>query len=190
MNDLLHHLPVIAVLLIWAERLREIMTKRDTVPGRRRELWTFSLFMACGVLMCIGGIAEYYLRAWNPVWPRFALGLALSIGSFVLRRRTIAALGRFWSLHVEMREGHEFVRSGPFRWMRHPVYFSMILELLGPALILGAWWTLAVVAAIFIPTMCWRLRIEEAALVEQFGEAYQDYRRTTPMLLPYRFPKG
>lgn len=190
MTDLLHSIPVAAVALVWAERMREVATKRDTVPGQRRESWTFRLFVLCGLGMVAGGIAEYLRGGYAPNWPLFALGLAVSIASFVIRRKTIAALGKFWSLHVEMRENHEFVSSGPFRWMRHPVYFSMILELLGPALMLSAWWTLAIVAAVFIPTLCWRLRIEEAALLEQFGAAYQDYRQTTPMLLPTRIPRA
>ncbi|NDJ15643.1 MAG: hypothetical protein EBY17_31475, partial [Acidobacteriia bacterium] len=47
-------------------------------------------------------------------------------------------------LHVEIRETHQFVRTGPFRWMRHPTYFSMILELLSAAFILQAPATLMV----------------------------------------------
>ena len=62
----------------------------------------------------------------------------MAVFSFWLRARAIAALGRFWSLHVEIRENHEFVKTGPFRWMRHPVYFSMILELASICLILHA----------------------------------------------------
>lgn len=38
----------------------------------------------------------------------------MAVASFALRRAAIRALGRFWSLHVEMREGHEFVTTGPF----------------------------------------------------------------------------
>ena len=45
-----HTLPVAAVLLIFAERMREVFTKRQTVPGKTRETTTFNLFMLCGVL--------------------------------------------------------------------------------------------------------------------------------------------
>ncbi len=190
MNDFLPFAPVVAVLLMWAERMRELATKRDTVPGKRQENWTFRLFVFCGAGMVAGGIAEYFLGTSGPHWLLFAAGVLLSIASFVIRRKSIGALGKFWSLHVEMRAGHEFVRTGPFRWVRHPVYFSMILELLGPALMLRAWWTLAIVSAVFIPTLVYRLRIEEAAMIGQFGEAYREYRNSTPMLLPTRFPRA
>src|SRR5260221_128453 len=58
----------------------------------------------------------------------YALGVLCAVVSFKLRWGAIAALGKFWSLHVEMRENHQFVQEGPFRFVRHPTYFSMILE--------------------------------------------------------------
>ena len=85
---------------------------------------------------------------------------------------------------MEMREGHEFVTGGPFAYARHPVYFSMILELFSIGLILNAWITLDIVLVIFTPTLIARVRIEERALLEQFGDAYKTYMRTTPAILP------
>ena len=49
---------------------------------------------------------------------------------------------------------------------------------------LNAWFTLAGVFAIFIPTMLTRVRIEERALVEKFGDAYRAYMKTTPAIIP------
>ena len=164
--------------------MAEVSTKREVIRGKRRENTTFRLFMACGILVFAGGIAEFILRGSVVHWPLFALGIAVSLASFVIRRSAIRALGKFWSLHVEMREGHEFVTTGPFAYARHPVYFSMILELLGIGLIVSAWITLAVVFAIFIPTMIARVRIEERALLETFGSAYRTYMQTTPAIFP------
>ncbi|HEV7866625.1 MAG TPA: isoprenylcysteine carboxylmethyltransferase family protein [Chthoniobacteraceae bacterium] len=188
MNTFLYILPPLAAALAWAERMREVRTKRATVPGPRREVLSFRLFMTSGLVMFAGGIVEFFI--WQPPFSllRFLAGVVLTITSFVIRRKAIAALGRFWSLHVEMREGHEFVQSGPFRWMRHPVYFSMILELLGTAFMLGSWRALAVASLIFIPTLIWRVRTEEEALITQFGPAYEAYRRSTGMIFPWRGP--
>ena len=118
----------------------------------------------------------------------FIPGALCGIASFAIRRRAITALGQFWSLHVEIRDQHQFVQSGPFRWVRHPTSFSMLLELLAVALILKAGIVLCLVPLLYLPTLAFRLRLEEAALVEKFGPAYQDYMRTTPALLPYKWP--
>jgi protein-S-isoprenylcysteine O-methyltransferase Ste14 len=184
LDSVYQHLPVLAVVIVFAERMREVFTKREILPGRKMATWTFKVFMVCGQLIVVGGIAEYYLRHGTPWWPAFFVGLLFSISSFIIRRSAIRALGRFWSLHVEMRDGHEFVQTGPFVYARHPTYFSMILELLGTGLMLGAWWTLAVVFLVFTPTMIARVRIEERALIQQFGDMYRAYIRTTPAILP------
>lgn len=118
-----------------------------------------------------------------------AAGCACALLSFLIRRRAIAALGQFWSLHVEIREKHKLVQTGPFRFVRHPTYFSMILELLATWLLLDAHWTLLAAALIFAPTLWQRFRLEESALVEKFGDVYRAYQRSTPALIPYRWPR-
>ena len=182
--DAAHILPPVVATAFFLARMSEVFTKRDVVAGKKQESITFRLFMLCGIAILAGGIAEFFLRHSVLWWPTFAAGCACSLASFAIRRAAIRALGKFWSLHVEMREGHEFVSSGPFAHARHPVYFSMILELLGIGLVLNAWITLAVVFAIFIPTMIARVRIEERALLEKFGDAYKAYIRSVPAILP------
>ena len=180
----------VSVLGIYLARMAELRTKRDTIPGPVHETRTLKWFVAVGTLMLAGGMAEHFLRRpeWNP--GTFAAGWVCGLGSFALRRSAIAALGKFWSLHVEIRETHEFVRSGPFRWMRHPTYFSMMLELLALALILQAGWTAVVVAGLFVPALRARVRLEEAALVEKFGDAYREYQRSTPAVIPWKGPQA
>ena len=183
-NFVAHVIPIASAAAIYTARIAEVVTKRAVVRGERRETLTFNLFMLCGILIFAGGIAEFLLRDSALWWPAFATGAVMSVASFAVRRAAIRALGRFWSLHVEMREGHEFVTSGPFSHARHPVYSSMVLELLGMGLILNAWIVLAVAFAIFTPTMIARIRIEERALVEKFGEAYRGYMASTPAIIP------
>ena len=80
------------------------------------------------------------------------------------------------------------MQSGPFRFVRHPVYFSMILELASFGLICSAWWMLLVIPIAFIPALIMRLRLEEPALIDKFGDAYREYQRRVPMLIPYKWP--
>jgi len=180
----------VSVLGIYLARMAELRTKRDTIPGPVRETKTLKWFVAVGTLMLVGAMGEFFWRRpeWNPA--TFALGWACGLASFGIRRSAIAALGKFWSLHVEIRDRHEFVRGGPFRWMRHPTYFSMILELLSAALLLQAPIALAVVTLLFVPALVERVRLEEAALVEKFSEAYRAYQRSTPAVIPWKGPTG
>lgn len=150
---------------------------------------TLRLFVLIGTAMIVGGIVEQLWLA-RPFRPALYLaGVLAALVSFKLRRAAIQALGRFWSLHVEIRDQHRLVRAGPFRWMRHPTYTSMILELLAIGLLLQSAYTGAVTLVLFVPTLVWRIVSEEAALVDKFGEAYTEYQRTTPMLIPWQGPR-
>jgi protein-S-isoprenylcysteine O-methyltransferase len=181
-------LPPIAVAILYLARMKELGTRRDTVPGPIRERWSLRLFVLVGTAIWAGALVEYFVRGHRLEWPWFLGGVACGVASFVLRRRAIAALGRFWSLHVEIRDEHRFVQDGPFRWMRHPTYFSMLLELLAVVLILKATLCLALVPLLYLPALAYRLSLEEPALIAKFGDTYRHYQRTTPAFLPYRWP--
>ena len=188
MLDPLFVLPLVSVLAIYVVRLVELGTKRDLIAGKIRENLTLRLFLLAGTVIFAGSILEFIFRAPRLWWPAFSAGWVCGVASFAIRRQAIAALGKFWSLHVEIRENHEFVQSGPFRFVRHPAYFSMILELLALALICNAFFTLLLIPLFFVPVLVARVRLEEAALIEKFGAAYRDYIQTTPAFFPVKWP--
>ncbi len=187
MEELILAVPIASALLIYGARIAELKKRREVEQGTIRENLTLRLFVAVGSLMLIGSIVEQlWLRSpFNPVL--FGAGWVAAVASFALRRRAIRALGKMWSLHVEIREQHQLVTTGPYRWVRHPAYTSMILELASLGLLLTSRYTSLLVALLFIPTLIARIRIEEAALRAKIA-GYSDYQRATPALLPYKFP--
>jgi protein-S-isoprenylcysteine O-methyltransferase Ste14 len=187
---MLYYLPIVAAALVYVIRIAEVGRKRDTVQGKIRENLTLQLFVLIGTIMIVGSIAEYVWRGGGFAWWAFILGAVCAVLSFKLRWAAIDALGKFWSLHVEIRDNHEFVQSGPFRFVRHPVYFSMVLELAATGLLCSAWWMLAVIPVLFVPALIMRLRLEEPALLEKFGDQYREYQRRVPMLIPYKWPSA
>jgi protein-S-isoprenylcysteine O-methyltransferase Ste14 len=188
MQAVLFYVPILLAAAVYLVRLREILAKRETIAGPVRENLTLRLFFLVGTAMTFGSLIEYLVSGRPILWVAVVAGVLCAVASFRLRWSAIAALGRFWSLHVEIRENHEFVQSGPFRFMRHPTYFSMILELLSFGLIFNAWWMLLLIPLGFIPVLILRLRLEEPAMVEKFGAAYREYQQRVPMLIPYKWP--
>lgn len=187
MNQLVLIVPIASALIIYWARIRELKTIRDTVKGEVRENLTLRLFIAVGTLMLLGSIAEqvWFRRPLSA--PLLIAGWVVALSSFWLRRRAIRELGKMWSLHVEIREQHQLVMSGPYRWVRHPAYTSMVLELASFGLLLQSFYCSALVLLLFVPTLILRIKIEEAALREQVA-GYSEYQRSTPALLPYKFP--
>ena len=181
--------PIVSAIVIYWARIAELKKQRDVIAGEVRENMTLRLFVAVGSAMLIGSIAEeLWLRP--PFRPAlFGAGLAAAVASFALRRRAIRELGKMWSLHVEIREQHQLIVTGPYRWVRHPAYTSMILELAALGLLLQSRYTSLAVTCLFVPTLIARIRIEEAALSKQLA-GYEQYQRATPALIPYKFPGG
>jgi len=185
--DLLLYLPIFTVVLIVTARIIEVGTKRQTIPGKTREKTTLRLFILTEMVMLFGSIIEYAWREYPFSWGLLAGGVVCALFSFWIRRQAIAELGKFWSLHIEIRDNHELIQGGPFRWVRHPAYFSMILEVASMGIILHAFYMLAAVPLFFLPVLFFRLKTEEAALIEKFGDKYREYQRRTPAILPFKF---
>ena len=78
------------------------------------------------------------------------------------------------------------IREGPFRWVRHPFYLSLILIVLSFVLLLDSYVLLVGLILVTI-ILVWEARREEAILVDEFGETYLSYQHDTGMFLPKRF---
>lgn len=106
-----------------------------------------------------------------------AVGLALTVWA----RRHLAGN---WSGIVTLKEGHELIRSGPYRWLRHPIYSGLILALIGTALVIDRWAAL-IGLALLTGGFLRKLVLEERLLEGAFGAAYRQYRTETWRLAPW-----
>jgi len=106
--------------------------------------------------------------------------LALALGAQALRWWAIATLGPRWNVRVIVVPGLAPVTTGPYRWLRHPNYLAVIVEIAALPLIHGAWLTALVFSALNAGILSGRIRAEEAAL----GDAYAATFAGTPRLVP------
>ena len=114
------------------------------------------------------------------------LGLAIQTGGVLLAIWARRHLGRNWSGRVTLKVDHELVRTGPYRFVRHPIYTALLAMYAGGAVVSGEWH--AVVGIVLVSLAYWRkIRIEEANLAGGFGATWDDYRRSTRALVPGLF---
>jgi protein-S-isoprenylcysteine O-methyltransferase Ste14 len=93
-------------------------------------------------------------------------------------------LGDNWSATVTVKQDHELVRTGPYRFVRHPIYTGVLLALIGTAVARGD--VQGFVADVLAGAAFWRkLRLEERWMQETFGDAYRQYRAQAKALLPF-----
>lgn len=132
------------------------------------------------LLMPVPGLRARFLPASTPL---IAAGLALegvAVAFSIWARR---ALGRHWSGEITAKVDHELVRSGPYAFVRHPIYTGMFALCIGTALVSGEVHALAGLVLVVIAFVR-KIRMEERNLAQLFGAAWEEYRRTTRALVP------
>ncbi len=88
-----------------------------------------------------------------------------------------------WANHIKIYEGHRLVRHGVYKYIRHPLYASIMLMFFGGSLAYMNWLCAVITGLVFIPFMKYRAKQEEAILLVEFEE-YETYRENTGMFFP------
>jgi protein-S-isoprenylcysteine O-methyltransferase Ste14 len=116
-------------------------------------------------------------------WSLVVVGVTLTAAGVALAIWARWRLGANWSSAVTIREQHELIGTGPYRWIRHPIYTGILLGLAGTALVVGevrGLVGLAVAAAAFYR----KARKEETWLNQEFGASFEAHAKQTGMFLP------
>jgi protein-S-isoprenylcysteine O-methyltransferase Ste14 len=158
----------IVFLIVWAGAA--ITTKprdRSAGQGRRFPLGVGLLV----VLLLFGGrLAHTWLGIQvlrSPAW-LVLLGSVITLAGIALAFWARIYLGRNWGPPATMRVGHELVTSGPYAYMRHPIYWGVCAAMVGTALAIGSL-LMVLIACAMIVRFWWAARTENALLVRQFG---------------------
>lgn len=130
--------------------------------------------------------------AWAYVRPAgFTKSAPALIASMILAPLAVALawwsasnLGKQWRYEAALSEDHDLIRTGPYRWIRHPIYASMFAIVL--ATLAGwTWWPMAAASLVFfLAGAVVRIRAEERLLAERFGPRFFEYRKTTRAFIP------
>ena len=157
--------------------------RREAPQSRLTHLLPFTLALALLWVPSspIPALGERFLP--DAVW-LFWVGAILTGAGLLFTVWARVHLGRNWSAEITVKEGHDLITSGPYRFVRHPIYTGLLLALVGFALARGEW--RGVVSVAVASWALWRkLRIEERWMREQFGAAYEEYSKRVAALVPF-----
>lgn len=151
--------------------------------------------IAAGLLISVvGAYGAYLLWLPMPIIVSSCVAVVLRIGGLVIVLSSVLfflwarlSLGALYnastSSAVQLHIHHRLIQHGPFAVVRHPIYLSYWLMLVG-LLILYRTWMLLLVLLLMLIALVRRARREDQVLAATFGEAWQVYARRTPMFLP------
>ncbi len=114
----------------------------------------------------------------------FGIGVVLLALGLWLFHRSHADLGTNWSLTLEVREKHQLITHGLYRWVRHPMYLSLLVYSLGQVLAVPNWIAGPSYGVAMVILFAFRVGPEERMMVEEFGEQYEAYSKATRRLIP------
>lgn len=168
-------------ILYWSAAARNATPAKRSESSGSRQL--HELLLNGALLLLFLRIPGLNAR-WLPVTPAVVpIGLTLQTACALLAVWARRHLGRNWSGAITEKVDHELVRTGPYRWIRHPIYTAMLGMYLGTAMVSGELHALVGVAMVL--AAYWRkIRLEELNLRQVFGTAYDDYRGQSWALIP------
>lgn len=145
-------------------------------------------FILFGVWLATAVAFQFHMHKWGWVTQSVAnVGVFMMIAGVAFRLWAIRILGQHFSLSVSVDVGQTIVQHGPYKYIRHPAYTGTLITFVGLGIGLNSWIASCVSIMIFLLIYAYRIHVEEAALVSQFQDVYEEYRKRTWKLIPFLY---
>ncbi|WP_419869369.1 methyltransferase family protein [Chryseobacterium sp. CT-SW4] len=175
------------VLWIVSEIIYKQTLKSGAADKKDKDKSTLNILWIVFLISIASAVTISY-RTRFPVseglWIKY-MGEFLILSGLLLRFIIIRSLGKYFTVDVTIKKDHKIKKEGFYRWVRHPSYSASLLTFLGLGIYLNNW--ISLVLAVIPPLLAFnhRIKVEEQALVEQFGEEYIEYRKSTRKIIPF-----
>jgi len=191
----LFYLTFVMALAGWFAGLRkgEAVTLLPERGDRSTKTWIQAIFGLASLAVSILLIYVLWIPLPLSISPATAnvlkaCGLALFLGGLALTFWARQTLGAMWGIstsrQVKLLPDHQLIQSGPYAWVRHPMYLGWWVSLTGLVMIYHTW-ILLVMLIMSLVIFYRRARLEEQVLAEKFGEEWEAYARRSKSLIPF-----
>ncbi|MEO6849731.1 MAG: isoprenylcysteine carboxylmethyltransferase family protein [Mucilaginibacter sp.] len=168
------------ILLLLARRSKSAGVKNRSDKNSLGLLWI--VIIGC---LIFGGMTSTYEK-WVFPHQAFAMyaGLVILAIGFIIRWTAIIQLGKRFTVDVSISNAHTLKTSGLYKIVRHPSYLGLMLIFFGIALFLGNLLSFIIIVVPTFLALNYRIKIEEKALTDEFGEQYIAYKRKVARIIP------
>lgn len=170
--------------IYWAVSARQSGPTETTEANWFRAL-RFGILVTTFVLLLAPwlGFSILDTRAYPDSFAMRWVGAVLTTAGIGLAVSARRHLGKNWSDKVELKVDHQLIRSGPYAYMRHPIYSGVLLGVAGTALAIGMVRG-GVAFCLLLSSYAIKARKEETVLAGKFGDEFREHQRNAGFLLP------
>ena len=182
------------ILFLWAFtpewriilKAQQRVKKRESKDDASLRIITVGMQTSSLVAFLLPFVLGSWFQAGNQsAW--FLVGVLLLFSGGLLRRHCWRMLGEYFTGEVIAKPEQQVISTGAYKWIRHPSYTAGIMMMAGIGLAFGNWASFVVLVGTAFAVYLYRIRVEERALVETLGGAYQSYMEGRKRLIPFIF---
>jgi protein-S-isoprenylcysteine O-methyltransferase Ste14 len=158
--------------------------RKISESGDKGSIWLLTISISLGYWLSfiIASTKTGRIYHWNTF---FIIGSVLALIGLIIRVTSIMKLKQQFTYTVTKIENHELVETGLYKIIRHPGYLGQLIIFLGISVCLSNWLSILLMITPVLAGYLNRINVEEKFMVEQLGQKYLDYRKTTKRLIPF-----
>lgn len=178
---------VVFMAFMCVERVWEVFFKNKKEHGRILNKWSLLVLGFIHCIVIVATILEYFLVK-RQINLRVSLtGFILYLVALVGRNWSINTLGKYHSPYVEIMDDHLLIKKGPYQYLRHPYYLSVLIEFCGFPLVFNSYYSFFISLFIYMPALfILRVYPEERSMIREFGKEYMLYKKEVFGFLPLK----
>lgn len=181
---------LIFVILLVAERAWEtFFSAKEHKHHKLHGDWTLPIVSIAYLVMLFGTIWEFFIIQRQQNTLISITGILIFLFSLFLRILCIKTLKDQWSVHAvgaKKIKAPSLVNTGPYRYVRHPIYLGVILEVLSIPLIWNAYFYFLFALIVNVPLQILRAYFEENSTIRKLGNEYIKYKNSVPAFFPFK----
>lgn len=177
----------VALLILFVVKSSKLRREREAEPAPDSSMKTAPVARV-GIFLEGAAFFFSYLprsRSESPHEALLVAAMALAPASALLSYFALGHLGKQWRMEATVTDRHQLITSGPYRFLRHPIYASLSGMLLSSAFVYAGWVSTLIAIAVYIVGTEIRIGAEESLLRAKFGDEFEAYRRRVPAYIPF-----
>jgi protein-S-isoprenylcysteine O-methyltransferase Ste14 len=176
---------IIAAACLWLSQ--PAFSTQEAKRDKNSDRLSIIVILLMSSLSVVASVVEWAYRnnAVESSIPMTIVGALLLVLGIGVRVWAIRTLGKHFTATVTLTDDHQLVRTGPYRFVRHPSYLGAFMAIMGCPIFLNAWWATGIAIAAMTIAYYLRIGVEEKMLSSYFGDKYLEYSKQTKRIIPF-----